>query len=560
MSFYNDASLVFLPSSGAGKDGKAYSIKPRTGDGDFTFSRGSNLTATRIDSNGLIEKGRENLLLQSNQFDTTPWVTDGASVTSGQSGYDGSSDAWKLSGAGGSFPRVQQIKSVSGVATFSVYAKSGNVNVLRLLTISGSNTDTKFQLTGSGSILTQTGSERIESKITRLGSTDWYRCSITFNGSPTNFRIYPMSDSSTFAVDGEFIYIQDAQLEEGLVATEYIESGATTGLAGILEDSPRFDYSGGASCPSLLLEPSRTNLIEYSEYFEGSGWTAQAGITLTANTTETLSPEGLNNAYKVVSTDATKGFYFSGLNITNAAVRTIYLKGSVGGETIVFKDPSGFGTPSTKTLTTDWQRFEMATTNDGNSYQGLFIDDISVGTIYAYGAQVEEGSYPTSYIPNHSGGSVTRGADSSNITSGLSIGNGSEFGLYYEIDVDAIPRNSSSPFIQIQFTTANGGVGIKGASDAIANYIDLYGTTDFSKYFSARSMGNGIIKFFINYSSGTGDFYLNGTKYTGAISGSTSGCEIDSVYLLGSAYKLKAKQILIFPTALSDAECITLTS
>ena len=69
MSFYDDASLVFLPSGGAGKDTKAYSIKPRTGDGDFTFSRGSNLTATRVDSNGLIEKGRENLLLQSNSFD-----------------------------------------------------------------------------------------------------------------------------------------------------------------------------------------------------------------------------------------------------------------------------------------------------------------------------------------------------------------------------------------------------------------------------------------------------------------------------------------------------------
>ena len=71
MSFYDDASLVFLPSGGAGKDTKAYSIKPTDGSGDFTFSRGGNLTATRIDSNGLIEKGRENLLLQSNQFDTT---------------------------------------------------------------------------------------------------------------------------------------------------------------------------------------------------------------------------------------------------------------------------------------------------------------------------------------------------------------------------------------------------------------------------------------------------------------------------------------------------------
>jgi len=556
MSFYNDASLVFLPSGGAGKDGKAYSIKPTDGSGDFTFSRGSNLTATRVDSNGLIEKGRENLLLQSNSFDTT-WFLSDTSVTSGQSGYDGSNDAWLLNSTTTGSPRIQQIVSLSGVATYSVYAKAATDSFIQIRTF-GANSEAWFNLS-SGTIAAAYGSQYITSNIQSVGN-GWYRCSVTFNGSLTTLRIYPASAFGVYSTSGNGVYIQDAQLEQGLVATEYIESGATKGKAGILEHSPRFDYSGGATCPSLLLEPQRTNLIEYSEYFEGSGWTAQAGITLTANTTETLSPEGLNNAYKVVSTDATKGFYFSGLNITNAAVRTIYLKGSVGGETIVFKDPSGFGTPSTKTLTTDWQRFEMATTNDGNTYQGLFIDDISVGTIYAYGAQVEEGSYPTSYIPNHSGGSVTRGADSSNITSGLSIGNGSEFGLYYEIDVDAIPRNSSSPFIQIQFTTANGGVGIKGASDAIANYIDLYGTTDFSKYFSARSMGNGIIKFFINYSSGTGDFYLNGTKYTGAISGSTSGCEIDSVYLLGSAYKLKAKQILIFPTALSDAECITLTS
>ena len=37
---------------------------------DFTFSRGSNLAATRVNKSGLIEKGRENLLLYSNQFDS----------------------------------------------------------------------------------------------------------------------------------------------------------------------------------------------------------------------------------------------------------------------------------------------------------------------------------------------------------------------------------------------------------------------------------------------------------------------------------------------------------
>ena len=41
------------------KDQKVYSVKPIDGSGDLTFSR-SNDTATRVDSNGLIEKVRTN--------------------------------------------------------------------------------------------------------------------------------------------------------------------------------------------------------------------------------------------------------------------------------------------------------------------------------------------------------------------------------------------------------------------------------------------------------------------------------------------------------------------
>src|SRR6056300_506272 len=126
MSLLNKASLIQIPSGY--KDGTLYSAKPTNGDGDFTFSRGSNLAATRVNSEGLIEKGRENLLLQSNTFDTT-WTTTSASVTSGQSGYDGTNNAWLLSksGAGG---RVQQILTTSAVNTFSVYAKAGTKNWL----------------------------------------------------------------------------------------------------------------------------------------------------------------------------------------------------------------------------------------------------------------------------------------------------------------------------------------------------------------------------------------------------------------------------------------------
>ena len=95
-TLFDDASLVMIPSGY--KDDKLYSIKPTSGDGDFTFSRdGSGASpATRVNSAGLIEKGRTNLLLQSNDFDTT-WGSTNVTETSGQSGYDGTNDAWLLS-------------------------------------------------------------------------------------------------------------------------------------------------------------------------------------------------------------------------------------------------------------------------------------------------------------------------------------------------------------------------------------------------------------------------------------------------------------------------------
>ena len=161
-------------------------------------------------------------------------------------------------------------------------------------------------------------------------------------------------------------------------------------------DTVRVDYTQGAE-----LTPTKFQHIGYTDFSQG--WTLQAGITLNSNTTETLSPEGKNNAAKVVSTDNTKGFFFGGLSLTVAAIRTIFLKGEAGGETITFKDPSGHGTPIVHTLTTEWVRYEMSTTNDGNNYQGLFIDNISVGTIYIYGPQLEEGTTASSFVENTTG-------------------------------------------------------------------------------------------------------------------------------------------------------------
>ena len=88
------ASLIMVPSGY--EDGTLASVKPNDGTGDFTFSRGSNLSATRINEQGYIDKGYENLLLQSNQFDTT-WTNFLIDTpTSGQAGYDGTNNAWLI--------------------------------------------------------------------------------------------------------------------------------------------------------------------------------------------------------------------------------------------------------------------------------------------------------------------------------------------------------------------------------------------------------------------------------------------------------------------------------
>ena len=61
------ASLIMVPSGY--EDGTLGSLKPTDGSGDFTFSRGSNTSATRVNADGYIEKGYENLLEQSNWDD-----------------------------------------------------------------------------------------------------------------------------------------------------------------------------------------------------------------------------------------------------------------------------------------------------------------------------------------------------------------------------------------------------------------------------------------------------------------------------------------------------------
>jgi len=581
-SFFSSASLAYLASAGAGKDGKTYSIKPTDGSGDFTFSRGSNLAATRVGPTGLIEKGRENLLKQSNNFDTT-WITPvSITKTSGQSGYDGSNDAWKIESNGvAAYDAVYQYISISGVNTYSVYAKAGTNNIFVLRSAGAVDARAYFNLSA---VSVSVNSSVIDASIESVGN-DWYRCSMTFNGANSVVYVYP---NELGIASAGYIYIQDAQLEIGLAATEVITTGATTGKAGLLEDEPRFDYSGGATCPSLLLEPSRTNLIPYSEYIEEADIIDAAQVLTTTDAT----PEGTNNARVLAYNGGTNQHYMSFVpSVTNGETYTfsVFLKkkelryvaliflndyagrffdletgtilGTTGG-TLVDSKIENFGNGwyrcSITDVATSTSKFSGVYLSDNGTALGPFVPTGNDG-VYIYGYQVEQGSYPTSYIPNHSGtGSVTRGHEMETaISSRFSTQSFSFFADY----VVSQASNKSFPVISLD---------ISGTTNDISIYLNGYvganlylGSTN-GGYIFGSSTNDGVnvgsqSKICVTYDGDEISYYINGALY-----GSTTGVTFDNadvaVKFSSNRHIFELKKYIDFPEALSQADAITLTT
>jgi len=435
MSIYDKSSLVLIPSGT--KTGKVYSQKPVSGDGDFTFTRSS--AATRVNEDGNIEKETQNLLLQSNF--SSSWSAPVATMTGGQNGYDGSSDAWLLS-ATANFARIEQTNSSNGVVTLSVYAKAGTADWIMLrLTGSGFNDQQYFDL-ANGTIGINRGC--IAADIEDVGG-GWYRCSATTSGPTLQYAImYIALADGNLSPTNENIYIQDAQLEQGLVARDYIETTTTAVEGGITDNVPRLDYTD-SSCPALLLEPQRTNLVTQSEYYGGSDW-SRTRCGFVTNTSETLSPEGLYNASKMLSIDASESYAQDNVTLgsTSGTFTFFAKKGdldychalvwdiSANGRRQWFNLATGavgtttnFGSGYTKVDATiedygnGWYRCSFSWSG-GNTTSGVRINissgDGVIGSPinsygYFYGAQCEaSASYATSYIPTY-GSSVSRVKD-----------------------------------------------------------------------------------------------------------------------------------------------------
>jgi len=588
-SAYDKASLVMLPH--ATKEGKLYSVKPDDRSGDFTFSRGTD-TATRVNASGLIEKERSNQVLQSNTFSTTWTPASVTSVTGGQSGYDGSSDAWLLTEDTSTSQHYiySNYSSFSAVRTCSVYVKTNGRNLqLRTDGIGTNKGWANFNLS-TGAVGNSGGANLVASKIESI-SGGWYRCSITLNYSGNyGFGIVAIDNATSstefpsYVGDGTSgLYIQDAQMESGLVATDYIETTTAAVYEGITDNLPRLDYSGGASCPSLLLEPSRTNVVPHSEYLGSSDWNKNASGTgvVPILTFGEESPEGLNNAYEVTFNTGAGTSSGDESMITEAIgslaagdyVLSFWAKVSSGTDKIIARHAGGYLYTSIE-LTDEWQRFEVKETLassgtisiDIGLRRGLANEPLNSSvTCQIYGIQLEAGSYPTSYIPTY-GTSASRAAESCYKTSISDLIGQAEGTIFGEVQ-----KLSGNQFASWRFSisdnTNDNWIFLSLEDDFdLRVYIRKNGSTNNDSQINNKFVDDGVYKIAIAYANNDVAVYVNGSlvysSSTASIPNTTQFLISGSGSQTGSSQNKKGKinQALLFKSRLTNAELAALTT
>ena len=375
---------------------------------------------------------------------------------------------------------------------------------------------------------------------------------------------------------------------------DFTRSGSATRInkEGLIEtvgnNVPRLNYpliDGVVSgCPSLLLEPERRNLIQYSEDFS-SNWglvrVSQSANSLispdgTLNATF-LSEDSSNNSHIIIDNNTLSGTYTHSIFAKKGTRVNVGLFCDSSAEVAKFDLDNGVILDSSvfeakiKDYGNGWYRCSITTTqttpiriaildNSANlSYQG----DGTSG-LYIWGAQLEQGSYPTSYIPNSGTAlGVTRSAETCNNAGDVNTFNDSEGVLMVEGSI----AKDENVFRNISISD--------GSSN---NFVTFYTTDVLNKITYLLGAGGGGAVFSLDYffqditinfkialvySSGRNEIWVNGIKVNQntATFSSMSGLNefsFDNGVGGGNWYG-NTKQIKYFNKALSNTELAALT-
>jgi len=604
MSLLDTASLIVTPN--AYKEGKLYSVIPSNGNGDFSVTRAT--TATRVNAAGLVELVPYNLFTYSEMFSDSAWAKNGSTIgINATTAPNGTLTADKLTeNSSNTRHNISRIIAVNvGAYVYSIYAKQDSRKriIIREGGITGAYAT--FDLS-TGSIVTSGAGATATIESVENG---YYRCSVRITFSSSGNATYTtdlLLDNGSVIADATYLgdgtsglFIWGAQLNEGTSALDYQMTETRLNI-------PRLDYSQG-SCPALLLEPQRTNLALSSDDLTNATYWSINSTALTSSTTTSIL--GANNAFIFTETtaSATRNIFAQSGNrptSTSGATYTFsaYFKqgtrryvgisvSSAGSGIHVFLDTTTWAITDAKRfgVNTNWVYLSsqiVLSPNSGGWYRlsvtfrtdaaltlipSIFASNVSTSasseptylgdgsTIICGQIQVELGAYPTTYIPTTTA-TVTRITDAftrNNIfTNGLITSSGGTWFLELRNNVVYTRDTIGAIWIGDNSTAASLGnsLNIRSSGTGLLPINKCVGGTLTGLYTTLTST----VKIAIKWNGTTADVFVNGTKVVSATAFTTTNME----FLCGQGSDVPKfiQQMALYPTPLSDTDCIALTT
>ena len=371
----------------------------------------------------------------------------------------------------------------------------------------------------------------------------------------------------------------------GSIATRVNKEGL---IEVVGNDIPRIDYTDSAD-GALLLEPSRSNLITYSEDFSNGVWNIGGATTIILD--NLLSPDGEQSSYKQVENNTINSFstrystsisYTSGLKYTTSIFaksdnRNLMIRSYNGSSDIdtIFDLSNGTilsgSTGEIKDYGNGWYRCSHTITAQSTintAYSASFVlangssysyQGDGTSGIYIWGAQVEQGSYPTSYIPT-SGSSVTRQADTASGAGNSEVFNDSEGVLFANVkcftETDSFNRS-----ITISNNTINNRLQITLLANG--ELLVLYQDGSGIQTIQTTNKPTQFNKVALSYGSNSLRFYLNGIEIENVLGNFSSMNSLKTLRLdntISEDFYGSTKEIAYYDTSLTDAELEYMTS
>ena len=588
------ASLVLTPNT-YGEDGSNYSVfpvVPSSMPATFAIDLIRATTTTRENESGFIVTSSINNIINSYDTVSALWIGEGITKYDilAPDNYLGMGIIPSITEGLHGVSRQTPTNTTKGDYIFSVHvsnrhrATGGNIgyNYVRIA-LGYEYVDVDLE---AGKILYSSNDSATISLYQQFDRSPdnslikWYRIAVKARLLTSDYMyVYAYKDDTFTPFEGDGIKginLWRAQLEQSSTLSDYVGTLSLNGW-------PAINHKIN-SCPTLLVQPSKTNIMTYSEDYENAVW-VKPNITVTPF--YSLSPGNNVNASLIESATNTDSLqktntvssaqkYIYSIYVKNASSGFITIKSTSGANVVIKRievttgivtDAGGNGigyiNAKSELLSRDWYRVSMqfttaSTTLVTNFYPGD-INAVGNSSCEIWGVDLKLGPYLSAYIPTLAG-AVTRNADqyTKSIPTLIGATTGAMF-LDFDLEDTIVGTgNIVRGLLRLVGTSSNG---IAITIDTLGKLSCIMTNTSTQMTYTSNVLNIGRYKVCVVYELNNTKVFLNGvlvlTDNACTIPAMTSiniGYTTGTNYYCGGIYDVQ-----LYKEVLTDTECINLT-